>query len=155
MVTLGRVTPSATPAIDDLADQPCLVTGRRTASRVSTASRGTTASIPSPRLKTCSISSSATSPAACTSAKIRGSSQVPRRTTASQWSGRTREVAGQAAAGDVGEGVHGRGAAARHRRRVDHARPEQLVAERVVRAPPGGSSRRRRRRRAAPRRASE
>ena len=80
----------------------------RAASTAANASfAGTTASIPSPRLNTCSISSSATSPARWISAKIRGSSQRPASTTASQSLGQhPHEVAGNAAAGDVRERVH-------------------------------------------------
>ena len=68
---------------------------------------------------------------------------VPRRrgaATASQCGGQhPGEVVGEAAAGDVRERVHvDPFAQLPHRGRVDHARADQLVAERVVRALPRG-----------------
>ncbi len=55
-----------------------------------TSPSGTTASMPSPRLNTRTISSSATPPASATTAKMRGSGHDPRRISAPRPSGRTR-----------------------------------------------------------------
>ena len=81
-----------------------------------------------------------TSPAAWISAKMRGSSQSPRCSTASQCAGRTRaRLSGRPPPVTCGERVHVDPLAQLpHRGRVDHARADQLVGERVVRARPRG-----------------
>ena len=77
---------------DDLADVDGFVptVAEHVEARQNTSSRRTTAISPTPRLKTRAISSSSISPRRWISRKIRGTSQLPRSTTASQPVGSTR-----------------------------------------------------------------
>ncbi len=97
----------------------------------SAVSAATATTMPSPRLNTRLISASVTPPCRRISEKMRGTSQVPRSRTARVSSGSIRgDVAGEAAPGDVGDGVHvGRGHRRPHGRRVDDRRAQELLAQ--------------------------
>ena len=92
--------------------------------------------MPMPRLNTRAISSSATSPSRWISAKTRGASHAATIELGVDALGQhPGQVAGEPAAGDVGDGAHVDVAEERpHGRGVDHRRREQLVGEAVVRA---------------------
>ena len=95
--------------------------------------------MPRPRLKTRSISSSATPPASATTPKIaRLRPRSPADLGAEPLGQHPGEVPGDPAPGDVGEGVDLDVAGqATQGRRVDDARPDQLLAQRHVGSRPG------------------
>ena len=95
--------------------------------------------MPMPRLNTDSISASAISPARWTSAKISGSRQRDRAMCASASGGSTRlRLPGSPPPVMCANACTSTPARnAREHRRVDHARPQQLVGQRSSRAGPG------------------
>ena len=146
------------PPADDLADhRRGRLPGRRRArsSAASTAAASTTSAMPMPRLKTRSISSSATAPRRWISPKIGGSSQR-RRARARRRSPRAARGAGcptippPVMCAHACSAVAQRGAHGQHGRRVDHRGAQQLVGHAVRRPGPG----RDRRARARPARAA-
>jgi hypothetical protein len=90
----------------------------------------TTTTMPMPQLKVRSISASATPPAAASQAKTAGRARRRVDRGAEAVGQHARQVLGQAAAGDVGEGVHAAGAdRGEQRAHVDAGGFEQRLAE--------------------------